>query len=179
VSAVRGAARSFRRHYGARPIHLIGLLASLAVVALAVAGWFEKPLPSTERVLVWFAGAIIAHDLVLLPLYSLVDRLGLGLGRRRSQAGPARAPGWVYVRVPLLLSGLLALVFAPEILRLGNSTFETASGQSQNVYLLRYLLICAALFACSGLVFATRAAVRRRTRSSPARTPRRRGSRAP
>jgi hypothetical protein len=175
VSWVRRAARSFRGHYGAGPLHLIGFLASLVVVGLAVSGWFEKPLPSIERVLVWFAGAIIAHDLVLLPLYSLVDRLGL----RLSRSGRTGAPGWVYVRVPLLLSGLLGLVFAPEILRLGNGTFEVASGQSQDVYLLRYILICAALFACSALVFFTRAAARRRTRASPARSPRRRGSRAP
>jgi hypothetical protein len=160
--------RIFRRHYGASPLHLLGLLASLAVAGLAMAGWFDKPLPSVERVLIWFAAAIVAHDLVLLPLYSLVDRLGLRLTRPRGEAAAdppdlgrlsaerVRAPGWVYIRVPLLLSGLLLLVFVPEILRLGNSTFKVASGQSQHVYLLRYLLACVALFACSALAYVLR-----------------------
>ncbi len=63
-------------------------------------------------------------------------------------------PGWVYVRVPAALSGLLFLVFFPEILKLGDSTFSTASGLHQNVFLARYLLTCGALFALSGVAYA-------------------------
>ena len=56
-----------------------------------------------------------------------------------------RARGWVYVRVPALLSGLLFLVFFPEILGLGDQTFHTASGLHQDVYLARWLLTCGAV----------------------------------
>ena len=58
------------------------------------------------------------------------------------------------MRIPALLSGLLLLVFFPEIFRLGDSTFFAASGFHQRVYLVRYLLTCGVLFAVSGLAYA-------------------------
>ncbi len=146
----------FRRAYGASPLHLLALLASLLIAAAAVAGWFDSFTTSdTIRILIWFLGAILAHDLVLLPLYSLLDRIASGtLHARRDQVAPQVPRAWIYVRVPALLSGLLLIVFFPEALRLGNQTFRTASGLAQNVYLARLLLTCGALFALSGLAYA-------------------------
>jgi hypothetical protein len=150
----------FRRAYGAGPLHLLALVASLLVAGAAVAGWFHNPASITIRILVWFLGAIIGHDLILLPLYSLFDRIAFGAMRGRGSCGeaPARASAWNYVRVPALLSGLLLLVFFPQILRLGEPTFRTASGLTQDVYLARYLLACGALFALAGLAYAVRLA---------------------
>lgn len=60
-----------RRWYGANPLHLLALLAAFALAGYAVhavlaagqwAGFAE-----------WFAVAIIGHDLLLFPLYSLAD----------------------------------------------------------------------------------------------------------
>ncbi len=145
----------FRELYGSGPLHLLALIASLLITAAAVTRWFDNNLSTTVRVLVWFTGAIIAHDLILLPLYSVLDRIAFG-ARHEHRGPPAhgRAHGLVYLRVPALLSGLLFVVFFPEILRLGNQTFAIASGLHQNVYLTRYLLTCGVLFALSGLMYA-------------------------
>jgi hypothetical protein len=155
----------FRRVYGASPLHLLALFASLLICGAALAGWFDDTGTSTERILIWFVGAIVGHDLVLVPLYSLLDRIAFGafggrgspvLAPARAPAGaaPERSPGWVYVRVPAMLSGLLGLVFFPEILRLGNQTFHAASGMTQDVYLVRFLLTCGGLFAISAVAYA-------------------------
>lgn len=146
----------FRRLYGASPLHLLALIASLLIAGAAVAGWFDSfPGPTAVRVAAWFVGAILAHDLVLLPLYSLLDRIAFGSRRaRRGHRDRAPAAGIAYVRVPVLLSALLFLVFFPEILRLGDATFFAASGLHQRVFLVRYLVTCGALFALSGLLYA-------------------------
>jgi hypothetical protein len=151
---------SFRRAYGASPLHLLALLASFAITGAAVVRWFDVTASDTARILIWFLGAIVSHDIVLLPLYSALDRVARrdrAPGERAAGlAAPPRPPGWVYVRVPAILSGLLLLVFFPEIFRLGGSTVRAASGQGQNVYLSRYLLIVGVVFALSGLAYALR-----------------------
>jgi hypothetical protein len=172
--------KRFRRLYGGGPLHLLSLIASMLIAGAAVAGWFDSfPGPTAVKVLEWFAGAVIAHDLVLLPLYSLLDRVASGA--RTTQEPPEHVPGFVFVRIPALLSGLLFLVFFPEILRLGDHTFFVASGLHQRVFLARYLLTCGVLFALSGVAYIAlrrRAAGRSRTRPSPARSPRAPGTQA-
>ncbi|GAC1435371.1 MAG: hypothetical protein NVSMB51_04710 [Solirubrobacteraceae bacterium] len=134
-----------RARYGAGPLHLFAGLGSLLICGAAVLQWLASP--DALRILIWFVAAAVAHDLVLLPLYSALDRL----------SGARGVGSWrVYLRVPLLLSGLLLLVFGPEILRLGNATYRTASGGTQNVYLIRFLLASGALFALSGAAYALR-----------------------
>ena len=115
------------------------------------------------KILAWFAGAIVAHDLVLLPLYSLLDRVAL----RRRRAS-------VYVRIPALLSGLLLIVFLPAIARLGATTYHASSGLNQDVYLGRWVAATAVMFGVSGAIylFRRRAAVRARTPPSRPRSPR-------
>lgn len=154
----------FRRVYGASPLHLLGLIACLLVAGTAAAGWFDNTAPITERILVWFLGAAVGHDLILVPLYSALDRLAFGAAEARVP-GVREHPGrWAYVRIPALLSGLLFLVFFPEILRLGDRTFHTASGLHQDAYLGRYLLTCGALFALSGVAYAVSTARARQRR---------------
>lgn len=169
----------FRSLYGADPLHLLALVASLLIAGAAIAGWFEAfPGTTAAKVVLWFLGAIVAHDLVLLPLYSLLDRIAFG----PRQADPAhrplrRASDINYLRIPTLLSGLLFLVFFPEILRLGDQAFYTASGLHQRAFLVRYLLICAALFGLSGVAYAVklrRASASSRARPSQSGTPRKR-----
>ncbi len=74
-SGCRPAGRSVwrRRHwYGEGPLHLVLMLGSFALTGyagvrlLAGAQW--------PMVVVWFVGAALLHDLVLLPLYALADR---------------------------------------------------------------------------------------------------------
>lgn len=157
--------RRFRSLYGADPLHLLALLASFAVSAAAIVRWFDFSGPDIVRVLVWFAGAIVLHDLVLLPFYTLLDRIAFG--SRVPGPAPAHPGGVAYLRIPALLAGLLLLVFFPEIFRLGSGTFRTAAGQTQNIYLVRWLLASAAMFGASALVWAL--ATARQQRAEPTR----------
>lgn len=139
------------------PLQLLLLAASFALagyagVRLLAGDWLG--------VLVWFVGAALLHDLVLVPLYSGLDRAlvgGLGAAGRRD-----RVP---YVRVPVVLSGLLLLVWFPLILDLVGPRYRAATGQSADVFLARWLLISAVLFGCSALLLVVR--VRRATKRRP------------
>ena len=93
----------FWRLYGAHPVHLVVLVAALALTAhtisvLGVDALFN-PTVWWQSIVVWFAVAIIAYDLILFPLYALGDRL-LPAARRTTadQCGDPE-PGWG--RVPV------------------------------------------------------------------------------
>lgn len=152
--AHRPLTAALRRRYGAGPLHLLGLLASLAVAGAAVLGWFDRPHEATA-VLEWFVAAIVAHDLVLVPLYTALDRLAFGsrsaLGRR-SRAGAVNPTP--FLRVPTMLSLLLLAVFFPVIFGLGRRAELTASGIPESGYLARWLLLCGALYAVSAMAYA-------------------------
>ena len=161
-----------RRVYGAGPLQLLALVASFAIAGAAVVGWFQKP-HDVVNVLEWFAAAFILHDLVLLPFYSLLDRIAFG-GRRRTAArlerlsSAHRVNPTGYLRIPAILSGLLLLVFLPVILGLGRKAEFTASGISERGYLARWLLAAGVMFALSGLAYAVaQARVRRRLAAEP------------
>jgi hypothetical protein len=61
-----------------------------------------------------------------------------------------------YLRVPALASGLMFAVYFPGIVRQGGRNLRAASGQSQQPYLARWLLLSAIAFAISALAYATR-----------------------
>jgi hypothetical protein len=88
-----------------------------------------------------------SHDLVLLPFYSLLDRLG----ERAAPPGPVN-----YVRVPLALSALLFLVWFPLILGLSDAAFTEVAGLAPEGYLQRWLGLSALLFGGSALLYAVR-----------------------
>ncbi|MEO6859681.1 MAG: hypothetical protein ABI323_14045 [Solirubrobacteraceae bacterium] len=149
--------RRFRILYGAGPLHLLALLASFALAGAAVVGWFERP-RDVVSVLIWLAAAIGLHDLILMPLYSLLDRiafsrLSAGLDRRReAHSGPVNATP--FLRIPAVLSGLLLIVFFPVISGLGARTELAASGIAERAYLVRWLALVGVLFAGSGAAYA-------------------------
>ncbi|MEU9004401.1 hypothetical protein [Streptomyces sp. NPDC048551] len=152
-----GGTGAFRRRYGASPLHLLLVLASFALAAYAGVRLLEG---DTLGVALWFVGAALLHDLVLLPSYSLTDRAVQRLFRGSSgadsdaDAGPPR-PGVNYVRVPAFVSGLLLLVWWPLVLRqVGGYTAATAL--PADGFLPRWLLITAALFAASAAAFLVR-----------------------
>ena len=77
----------------------------------------------TLGVLLWFVGAALLHDLVLLPLYTAADRVVQRLFRHRHRrrtadpSAPVVAGGINYVRVPAFVALLLLLVWYPLILQ--------------------------------------------------------------
>jgi hypothetical protein len=145
----------FRAVYGAGPLHLLGVAACLAVVTYAL--WTELTLIGRpERWLIWFGGGIVAHDFLLLPLYSLLGLIAaaaLAPAARRTRVGIAALN---HLRFPALLAGLLLLVWYPLIAGPAGRTFTCATGLSKDVYLDRWLLLTAALFGLSALVFVLR-----------------------
>jgi hypothetical protein len=150
----------FRRSYGAGFGHLAGFLLALTIAGLAVRRIFDANTGGTGKVFVWLVGAIVVHDLVLLPLYSLIDRV---LSRRPAAApGPARfAALRTHIRVPALLSALLLLVFGPLILR-KSTDYAGYSSLSTHPFLHRWLIATAVLFGLSAAVYAARIAARAR-----------------
>lgn len=141
-----------RRIYGQGPLHL---LAVLAFVALAGASLIHFVAAGPIRsIVLWFGGAILLHDLVLFPAYSLLDRLvSRSASAENATPRPAR-PAVNYLRVPTVLSAVLFLVYFPLILGLSSRIYQADTGLHTNVYLGRWLLISGVLFALSALVYA-------------------------
>jgi hypothetical protein len=132
-----------RTRYGAGPAHLLAMVASFAIAGAAVVGWFQRP-ADLIGVLIWFGGAVVLHDLVLLPLYSLLDKVTIARLPHRSSA---------YVRVPAIVSGLVLLVLFPTILGFGAHHEYAAAGIVEHGYLARWLLLTGALFAVAGVMY--------------------------
>jgi hypothetical protein len=152
------------RWYGASPLHLLVLLACFSLAGYAAA----RLIPSRPLgVMAWFGGAVIGHDLLLMPLYSLADRSVMAVIRHRDPRLPV-APWINYVRVPAALSGLLLLVWFPLILRLP-SPYHTSTGLSADPYLWHWLAVTGALFLLSAVAFALRLRGKTRTASPPER----------
>jgi hypothetical protein len=109
-----------------------------------------------QSVAVWFAAAVIAHDLVLFPLYAAADAALGRLSGRRIPASEPKVPLRNYIRVPALGAGLTLLVFLPGIIEQGADTYHAATGQTQEPFLGRWLLLVAVLFAGSAVSYAAR-----------------------
>ncbi|WP_406382303.1 hypothetical protein OHU25_13425 [Streptomyces sp. NBC_00117] len=160
----------FRSRYGASPLHLLLVLCSFALTGYAGIRLLAGAEP--WKVVIWFVAAALLHDLVLLPLYTVTDRAAQTLvGERREPAtaneASRPAKGWInYVRVPVFLSGVLFLTYFPLILERVSHRFTLYTTLSTDVYLGRWLLITAALFAISALTLLIRMG-----RSRPTREP--------
>lgn len=103
----------------------------------------------------------------MYPLYALADRILARLVGRRDVSAPRRRPELPvrnYIRIPALAAGLTLLVFLPGIIRQG-APYLDATGQTQEPFLGRWLLLTAVAFGISAAAYAIRlvvAHVRRR-----------------
>jgi hypothetical protein len=132
-----------RRAYGASTWHLLAHLALFGVIAYVLVqmagqrGWLNF--------VVWLTAGALLHDTVLLPAYAAVDAM------LRRAFGPAVNR----VRVPLAISGLLALMFFPLILATGDANFVRAAGHHAGVgFAHAWLLISLGLLCGSALTAA-------------------------
>ncbi|KUH97316.1 hypothetical protein [Mycobacterium sp. IS-3022] len=155
-------ARRFRDVYGSNPLHLLTLLAGFALFGYVLATITPAALWNSrtwwQSILVWFAASVVVHDLVLFPLYALADRIL----QRGTRIPRLPVPLLNYLRVPALGSGLTLLLFLPGIVEQGEPTVLAASGQTQDPFLGRWLLLTAAMFGASAAVYAIRLAMSRR-----------------
>jgi len=142
--------RRFVRHYGANPLHLLALIASFALAGYAARQLFAS---QTLKVAIWFVGAAVGHDLLLLPLYGIADASLVRVWRRRGKAVTTTVPWINYVRFPAAISGLLLLVFWPAIFR-KSRIYSTTTDLSSRSYLSHWLLVTGILFAVSAFAYA-------------------------
>ena len=163
--------RYIRRFYGARPLHLLSLLACFTFAGYVVTLIHQAR--EWQLILLWFAGAIIGHDIVAFPLYALADRsAGLLAARRHPDRLPA-VPWINHIRVPAVVSGLLLAICFPLVLNLAGPSYQAATGLSVAPFAGRYLLIVAVLFGTSAVLYSIRVrrVVRRHTPISSNRPP--------
>ena len=158
--------RRLLRWYGANPLHLLALIG-----CFALAGYAADRLVSSNPlgIGIWFVGAVIGHDLLLFPLYTLADWSAAAVLRHRAARLPA-IPWINYLRVPAVLSGLLLLVWFPLILRL-HTHYQASTTLSPDPFLWHWLGITGALFLLSAAAFALRIRFLRRAAASPAEQP--------
>ncbi len=150
--------------YGASPAHLLSLVAGMALSAYAVSR--VTALGTLLAIGVWFVGTLIAHDLVLFPIYAATDNASAWLRHRVRRGSAPSVPAVNYLRVPAVLSGLLLIAWFPLVLRLSPG-YERVTGRSDDPYLGRWLLVTGVLFAGSALLYAARLLrVRQQTRES-------------
>jgi hypothetical protein len=156
-------ARRVRDAYGASPLHLLCGLAALALSGYAILELFHRaaPLEISE----WLVAAILLHDFVLLPCYSLLGGLAdRGLARRGPAAGATgrddRLAALNHLRIAVFFAVLPLFVWAPLIFGLGERRYRLDTGQTTDVYLGRWLLYAAVVCGGSALLYALR--VRRR-----------------
>jgi hypothetical protein len=128
-------------------IRVLAHLALLPLCAWALVKVFDVSSDKASvGIATWLLAAAVLHDFVLLPLYSAGDRAA-----RQALRGAIN-----YVRVPAGLSLLLLLVFWGTIAGKGAGTYHAVSGQDFEGYGTRWLLVTAALFTASALVFLVR-----------------------
>ena len=141
---------NLRDRYGAGPLHLIAVIASFAIAGYAFVEIADHP--GVISFAIFFAGAIVAHDMIAFPIYSVLNRVA---GGATAAAGLTSA-SINYVRVPALLSAFALIVWFPLVLGLSSDRYVANSGHAEPDFLGRWLLLTAALFLISGLVFAIR-----------------------
>ena len=153
----------FRKLYGASPLHLLAVIATLALVGYGFFMIFKSPAP--ESTLIFFVAAIFAHDMLAFPLYSGLNRIaGQAVGRGASEHDERRVPAINYLRVPFILSAFCFLLFFPLILGLSSDRYSASTGMDVDMFVGRWLGITAAVFLCSAVAYAVRL---RRTARAP------------
>jgi hypothetical protein len=135
--------------YGASRLHLAGHVAAIVVSAYALSRVLQPSVGRPLDILVWLIGGALLHDLVFLPLYTLLDRIA------RAAVG-GRVALLNHIRVPAVISGTLLLVYFPLILAKAPEAYERNTGRHPPDYAARWLAITAALFAVSAVLYALR-----------------------
>ena len=157
TATTSGWRRRFVALYGARPWHLLTLLASFALTGYALSRLLDDA-SSIVQIAIWFVASAVVWDVVLGPALALADRAGRPVLQRARVRGVSPLN---HVRVPVLVSGLLLLVFAPLVFQRSEQRYQLKAGLVQDPYLDRWAVVTLALFALSALAYVV-AVLRRR-----------------
>lgn len=162
----QGTGGRLQRWYGGSPVHALALLG-----CFALAGWAVPRLLGGGQALgvaLWFVGAVLAHDLLAFPAYTAADRVAARvLRRRRVRPGRAPRPALLnHVRVPVLLSGLLLVVWYPLVLGTSSERYAATTAMSTEPFLGRWLAVSGVLVAGSALLYGVRLLRARRARAT-------------
>jgi hypothetical protein len=147
-----------RQASGASPLHLVGHLLALALMAYAVSRVLDPRFSRGLNVVVWLVAGAIVHDLVLVPAYSGLDAVARRVARPRA----GRAVSAInHLRFPAAMSGAMLLVYFPLILVRADGNYVRSTGHHVTGFAGRWLAITGALFVASGLVYLVRVRVSR------------------
>ncbi len=155
-----------RRAYGARLAHLAGMLAVLGIAAYAIAQVAGRP--DFRQMAIWFLGAVILHDIVFLPAYSVANRAATAAGPLRRGTGRALAV-INHLRAPIALAGLLFLLFYPSILQKAEPGFLSNADYGTDPFPDRWLWTSMVLVVGSLALLAVSLVRHRRRRASAPR----------
>ena len=155
-----GEDRRFVQLYGAKPWHLLALLACFAVTAYAVSRLFNDS-TALVRITIWFVGAAVVWDLVVGPALALGDSALRPLTRRVRVRGVSPLN---YVRFPVLLSLLLLMIWTPLVFQRSEQVYQAKSGLRQDPYLERWAAVTGVLLLLGAAAFAV-SVLRARRRS--------------
>lgn len=145
-------ADGFSRRYGASPAHFALIVVNLVVAAYVVTRVVQ--VPHAGQIALWFVGGIVLVALVLIPMVLLVDA-GISQAARRWPGGPV---AWRnHLPAPLLVGGLLFLVFWPLVLAHAPERYRNATGLDPGPYAGRWLGVVVVSASVSALVYAVRA----------------------
>ena len=139
------------RAYGSGPFHLLAV-----ATCFAVSGYAILRLAGSARPLmigVWFLAALVGHDFLLYPAYTALDRVAARARLRHA----GQAPSWLnFVRVPVVLSGLVFMVWFPLILGVNAGTYRNASGLGTGRFLGRFVVFSGVVVLASALLYGWR-----------------------
>lgn len=143
----------FARRYGAHPGHLAGHLLLFALAFWAISTMLD--MRAAGNWVLWLVAAAVLHDLLLLPLYAVPDRLltRLVAGRRAP-----RVPVINHLRAPVVVSGALLLVAFPLVLERAPGNIARVAGFTPSGYLTAWLGLSAGAFLLSAVVYGVRLA---------------------
>jgi hypothetical protein len=154
--------RRLRADYGASPLHLLAAVASFAIATYAFLEIVARP--DALNTLIWFGAAILAHDLIAFPLYSLLGWIAGGPFRipPRGPEDPIRSMALNHLRVPAILSAFALVAWFPLVLGLSAERYQQKTAMTETAFLGRWLLLTGALFAVSAIALAFRVRLLRR-----------------
>ncbi|MCB0864862.1 MAG: hypothetical protein KDB58_04030 [Solirubrobacterales bacterium] len=149
---MRSARDRFTYEYGAQPLHLLAVVASLLLCGYGLLR--IENLDNSLRIVVWIVACALFHDVIALPLYSALLRIARIPAGAALKTRAMTVHAYNHIRVPVGFSLVLLLVYLPLILRLAPDEYMGTTGRSVDVYLGRWLLLSAAGFLVSAIAYA-------------------------